>query len=108
VNRARAAFAISLLIAVYFGYSAVLGAIRSHQLSKDEAAAREEVARLQDQKTYLQAVLEYVSSDAYVEQEARRELGYIRDGEVPFVVISPQLEEAGQEGGTWWERLFPR
>lgn len=108
LNRARAAFAVCLLVALYFAYTAAVGAIRSHQLSEDEAAAREELVQLRDQKAYLEAVLEYVSSDAYVEQEARRELGYVRDGEVPFVVTSPPPEEQQTSGGTWWERLFPR
>lgn len=93
---------------MYFAYTAVLGAVRSHQLSEDEAAARQELAQLGDQKAYLEAVLEYVASDAYVEQEARRELGYVRDGEVPYVVTSPPPGEEEESRGAWWQRLFPR
>ena len=41
-------------------------------------------------------------------QEARRQLGYVRDGEVPFVVVSPALPDDSKPAGDWWERLFPR
>lgn len=108
LNRARASFAICLLLAGYFAYTAVLGAIHSHQLSEEQSAARRDLAELGDRRAYLEAVRAYVSTDAYVEQEARRELGYVREGEVPFVVISPSLEEDAEPTGTWWERLFPR
>lgn len=107
-RRGRIVFFCCLLVAGYFAYTAAAGALRSHQLSKDEAAARAEVQHLQEQKVYLAAVRAYVSSDAYVEQEARRKFGYTRDGETPFVVVSPPLEEQDQRGGEWWERLFPR
>jgi cell division protein FtsB len=63
---------------------------------------------LEAQKEYLLAIRSYVASDAYVEQEARRQLGYIRDGEVPFVVLSPALEEGARPKGSWWQRLFPK
>ena len=66
------------------------------------------MAQLEAEKAYLQAVKDYVSSDAYVEQEARRRLGYIRDGEVPFVVISPAPQPQTETDGPWWQRLFPR
>ena len=101
-------FLACLLVAGYFAYTAAAGAYHSHQLRQDEAAAHATVERLHQQKAYLEAIRAYVSTDAYVEQEARRQLGYIRQGETPFVVLSPPLPEEPRKSGQWWERLFPR
>jgi len=107
--RARLFFFACLALAVYFAYTALLGAIRSERLAYDRNAAAERVAALEEKKAYLEGVRAYVATDAYVEQEARRQLGYTRPGEVPFVVISPPLDQAAPAAsGDWWERLFPR
>lgn len=107
-SRSRWVFFGCLIIAAYFVYSAAAGAIQAHRLADERDQAREQVAELEAKKAYLEAVKNYVGSDAYVEQEARRRLGYIRDGEVPFVVISPTVVPEDQPAGEWWERLFPR
>jgi len=95
-------------MAGYFVYTAAVGAYRTHQLAEEKSKAHQEVATLENTKKYLEAVRDYVASDAYVEQQARRQLGYIRDGEVPFVVVSPPLAESTTPTGEWWQRLFPR
>jgi len=97
-----------LLIAGYFVYTAAVGAYRTHQLADEKSKAQQEVTALENKKKYLEAVRDYVASDAYVEQQARRQLGYVREGEVPFVVVSPSLEESAKPTGEWWQRLFPR
>ncbi|MGE5597445.1 MAG: FtsB family cell division protein [Hyphomicrobiales bacterium] len=107
-SRARLFFLGCLLVAGYFTYTAVVGAIRNHQLAEQRHEAEQQVAALQDKKAYLTGVRDYVASDQYVEQEARRQLGYVREGEIPFVVISPPAEQDEQPKGEWWERLFPR
>ncbi len=108
LSRSRVIIAVSLLIGGYFVYTAVLGMYRSSQLGASRAEAEEQLRALQEEKAYLEAVRAYVASDAYVEQEARRRYGYIREGEIPFVVISPPAAEEEQPTGTWWQRLFPR
>ena len=107
-SRSRLIFAAGLLAAAYFIYTAAAGALHAHTLSDDRSQAEKNVAALQAKKVYLEAVKSYVASDAYVEQEARRRLGYAREGEVPFVVISPELEPEAEPEGDWWQRLFPR
>jgi cell division protein FtsB len=101
-------FAAGVLVAAYFIYTAAAGAVQGHQLSKDQHRADRTVSELESKKAYLEAVKQYVSSDTYVEQEARRRLGYIRDGEVPFSVISPEIQPEEEPDGEWWQRLFPR
>ncbi len=107
-SRARLLFLGCLLVAGYFVYVAVAGAVQSHRLTDQRSDAAQQVAELTDKKAYLEAVREYVASDAYVEQQARRQLGYTREGEVPFVVVSPPLKEDAKPTGDWWQRLFPR
>lgn len=107
-NRSRIVFVVCLLIGCYFVYTAAAGAVRNHQLASQRENSAREVAVLEDQKVHLVAIRSYVATDGYVEQEARRQLGYVRDGEVPFVVISPRLQDEEQPRGEWWERLFPR
>jgi cell division protein FtsB len=97
-----------LVVTGYFIYTAATGAIRNNQLSDDRAEAARQEQLLADKKAYLEAIRTYVASDAYVEQQARRQLGYTRDGEVPFVVVSPALSQDAKSAGEWWERLFPR
>jgi cell division protein FtsB len=106
-SRSRLIFAGGVLVAAYFIYAAAAGALQGHQLSEDRNDANRSLTELEAKKACLEAVKDYVSSDAYVEQEARRRLGYIRDGEVPFSVISPPLEQEEDHEGDWWQRLFP-
>jgi cell division protein FtsB len=108
ISRSRIVFFVCLLIGCYFVYGAIAGAIHNRQLEAERGRVEREVAALEAKKEHLTAIRAYVATDAYVEQQARRQLGYARDGEVPFVVISPALPEEEQPHGEWWERLFPR
>lgn len=107
-SRGRLIFLGCVLLAAYFVYSALSGYAHGQRIDKDRAEAAAQVAQLQKQESYLEAIHKYVASDAYVEQVARRQLGYIREGEIPFVVTSPPLNDDQQPSGEWWERLFPR
>lgn len=89
-------------------YVAGVGWYRNSQLADDRVLAEQRVKELEERKAYLEAVKAYVASDAYVEQQARRQLGYAREGEQPFVVISPAAPPETERSGSWWERLFPR
>ncbi len=108
-SRARILFVVCLAAAGYFAYTAITGFFETERLREEQAQASHLLAELEWKKEYLEAVKRYVASDAYVEQEARRTLGYVRDGEQAFVVESPALPEDDQGGGEeWWQRLFPR
>ncbi len=99
---------LCLLMAGYFVYTASSGTVRQRQQNEDHQAAVAEIEDLRSRRDHLRAVYVYVVSDAYVEQAARRQLGYIREGEIPFVVLSPAPTADQQFVGEWWERLFPR
>lgn len=99
---------VCLLLAGYFVYTASSGTVRQRQQNEDHEAALAEIENLQSRRDHLLAVYDYVVSDAYVEQAARRELGYIRAGETAFVVLSSPPPPDQELSGEWWERLFPK
>jgi cell division protein FtsB len=101
-------FAGCLILAAYFAFSFIGGWVQGERLKSESAEAQHEVAVLLDKKERLQAVKRYVASDAYIEQEARRRLGYARPGEIPFVIESPALPQETAVVGEWWQRLFSR
>ena len=108
VRKTTAFVLVCLLLTGYFVYTASSGVVRQQQQNEDHAAALAKIERLESQRDHLLAVYDYVVSDAYVEQAARRELGYVREGETAFVVLSPPPLANQQLAGEWWERLFPR
>ena len=99
-----------LLLAVYFTYTAMVGGIRQREQNAEHEVALAEIEILRAKRDHLLAVQEYVASDDYVEQAARRELGYVRAGESAFVVISPALSVShhAPAESQWWVRLFPQ
>jgi len=99
---------VCLLLTGYFVFTASSGTVRQRQQDASHEAALEEVQDLRFKLGHLVAVYDYVVSDAYVEQAARRELGYIREGEIAFVVLSPPPASDQQLPGEWWERRFPK
>lgn len=107
-TRTRLLIVLCLAVAGYGLYTAATGWYRNSQLESDRTAAEQRVRALEEEKAYLEAVRAYVASDAYVEQQARRQLGYARDGETVFVVSSPPVEQGREQSGSWWQRLFPR
>jgi len=107
-TRTRLVIVLCLVVAAYGLYTAAAGWYRNVQLESDRETAEQRVKDLQDKKQYLEAVKSYVASDAYVEQQARRQLGYGREGETVFVVTSPEIKQDPRQSGSWWERLFPR
>jgi cell division protein FtsB len=108
MSPARIAFVLCAIVAVYFASTAVQGAIRNERLDNARVEAERDVAELRDRKAYLDAIVAYVGSDEYVEQEARRQLGFVRPGETAFVIVSPPPAAGDATSPLWWERMFPR
>lgn len=108
-TRFQLLFLVCLLVAGYFAYQgAVVWYEHVGQTSDQRDEAQRKVSALEEKHAYLQAVYDYVQTDEFIEQQARRELGYVRDGEIPFVVTSPPPDQPRIVAGDWWERLFPR
>ena len=107
-SRARLVFLVCAVAAGYFVYTYVNGAVETERIAAERAEASRQLIALNETRNDLVAVKQYAGSDAYVEQEARRRLGFVRYGEIPIVVTSPPLEGDSRPSGNWWQRLFPR
>jgi cell division protein FtsB len=100
-------FILCAAVGAYFFAVFVQGAIDNANLRTE----RQEAVALRDalaaEKRDAEATRKYASSDAYVEQVARRQFGMTRPGEIPYVVDSPPLD-IPLPNGKWWQRLIPR
>lgn len=75
----------------------------------------ESIIAKQDEKEHLLSEIEKYESDAYIEQEARRRLGVVGEGEVAFRILDPEItsgdsvttdEHAEEESRDWYEVLW--
>jgi cell division protein FtsB len=87
-------------------------ALRNYQLRQDAQALREDVRTLEREQEQLAALREYLGSNEYVEEIARRVLGLVKPGETLVIVSGtedqssvPQAAER-PPGTAWWKALF--
>jgi cell division protein FtsB len=88
------------------------------QLMQRVQAAQQQTQQLQQQHDLLSQLVNYFKDPFVIESEARQQLGYVRPGEHPIVVVSPA--EQGQQATTspsnapvlqgfwqeWWNAFF--
>ncbi|HEX5478789.1 MAG TPA: septum formation initiator family protein [Dehalococcoidia bacterium] len=97
----------------YFGFSTGRYVIHNYQLKQQESQVRDDVRQLDQDHAELIAARDYLQSDQYVEQVARRTLGLVHPGETLVVVspaddvpaASPTAAEA-TPGAQWWKQLY--
>jgi len=91
-------FTLVAVLSVDFGRKA----LDNYNNQRQVEWLRRQVQEEQDTNQALQDRLEYVESDAYVEEVARESLGLVKAGEVPVVVVhqSESLPSASSDGGT--------
>lgn len=108
------------LALTYSAISTVRYVAHNYRLHQDEARLRREITELNRDHEELLAVRDYVRSDSYVEEVARRVLGLVKPGETLVLVSSdatPQASPTPAPGAAgpsalpddrseWWERLF--
>lgn len=97
--------------------------IQSSALEARKAQLAEEAARIASENRHLQGAVEYALSDAYVEQAAREQLGWAREGETvllpQFPAIEPESKPAPEaipmpvrptepNWQRWWDALQPK
>ena len=105
-----AALAIAYLVFTTAHY-----VVHNYQLHHEESGVRADIARLDADHAQLVAVRDYLKSDEYVTDVARRILGLVRPGETLVVVSgngqppaatpTPRLTPAAG-GEQWWKELF--
>ena len=97
----------------YLGYTTSRYVIHNYQLHQDEAQIRRDIAQLDRDHEQLVAVRDYLKSDEYIEDQARRILGLVRPGETLVVVsgapapaATPAPLAQHTPGAEWWKDLF--
>ncbi len=100
---------VAAMLLALFVYAAAQSAAQSYHLRQDERALQVEVNALRQRKAELEGLRTYVSSDAYVEAEARSRFKLVRPGETLVEVDAPSVApQAVQPGERWWESVFGR
>jgi cell division protein FtsB len=103
-----------VLAATYFGFSTWHYVTHNYRLAQEEDQLRRDIAQLDQEHGQLVAVRDYLESDEYVEDIARRILGLVRPGETlvivsssaPPVATATPSAEAPADAGPWWKDLF--
>lgn len=102
----------AIIAAVFLGLSIARNAVRNYQLHEDERALHAEVRQLDADHEQLSAVRDYLESDEYIEDVARRVLGLVRPGETLVIVAGAQdtaiaaPEPTRAASAAWWRDLF--
>ena len=78
---------VALPLQVYFGASAVDGALRVYQNQREITAIRADLARLERRRHELEEQQLYLQSDQYIEKVAREQLNLIKPGDHAVVII---------------------
>lgn len=60
------------------------------QAAQLESQYRIQLSELQNEKLRLEAELEAAGTDAYIENQARTRYGYLKPGELRFVITNPE------------------
>jgi cell division protein FtsB len=103
----RLIIGFTLVAVSYFIFAGVTGAFRDQQLDGRKDALELEIAQLEQEKSQLEAVREYLTSDEYIERAARSQLGLVRPGELGVVIVAPTAEEDKSDvAQPWWKRFF--
>ncbi|MBV9231141.1 MAG: septum formation initiator family protein [Chloroflexi bacterium] len=109
---------ITGLICTAFLLGSLAQAWSNSQLMQQVDAAQQKLQQVQDQHNRLTQAAKYYKDPAVVESEARQQLGYIRPGEQPVVVVgangaepqsvSHQADRIAPQGfwQEWWHTFF--
>jgi cell division protein FtsB len=82
----------------------------------DVSGARDHLAQLEVENRRLESDVEALGTEAEIEKLAREKLGYVRPGEVAYVVLdppdapatesAPEEDDLEEESRTWVERIW--
>lgn len=77
-----------LTVALYFAAAFAGELIDSHRIGQQVASLSADIDRLRADNIRLKGEVNDASSDAFVERQAREELGLVRPGDVPVVIAN--------------------
>lgn len=100
----------ALLIVGFLAFSTGRNVVRHYQLREEERDLRAELQQLDRDAEDLEAVRDYLESDEYIEDVARRTLGLVRPGETLVIVAGSETvaspTPSARIGEPWWRELF--
>jgi len=101
------------LIIGYVVFNTAHYVLHDYQIRHEEQAARDDIARLDADHAQLLALRDYLRSDEYVEEVARRVLGLVRPGETLVIVsgndsatATPAPPLSTTPGAPWWKEFI--
>ena len=104
---------VALLVAILFAVGFARVYVKNYSSIKEIEQLEQEAKRLETEKVSLLGLLDYVQSDAYVEEEARKNLQYKKPGEEVVVFKDPQSTAENKTSDEyksnlvlWWEYFF--
>lgn len=83
---------VAVLVLPVFLYGLVITgqkALENYQLSRQEAALREQIQQVRQENLQLQQQIQVARSDSEIERVAREQLGLVKPGEHALVVVRP-------------------
>lgn len=106
-------FFVVLFLTVLFGLAK--GTIKSYQVDSEVEQLEKDISNLEGQNQDFKQLIQYLQTDAFIEQEAKLKMGYQKEGE--HLVIIPQ-DQKNQEKtnqpdyqllsnpAKWWAYFF--
>lgn len=64
-------------------------AVQGYEMRQEARAIQQRIEQLKQENRRLSRELDYLKSDEYIEKVAREELGLVRPGDVPVVIVPP-------------------
>lgn len=107
---------LAFLVFISIGLSKEI--IRRHQINKEIERVQKEIETLEKKNQELASIIDYLSTESFKEIQARRELGFQKEGETAVSVQSkePEGEEVKKEEEQeevsnpkkWWNYFFAK
>ncbi|MBI3976944.1 MAG: septum formation initiator family protein [Chloroflexi bacterium] len=89
ISLAQVVLLLAIPLLVLLAFSAGRKVIEMVALRQEATELRQEIDLLKARNTELRQQVEYLRSDRYVERVAREELGLVKPGDTPVVVLVP-------------------
>ena len=97
VIRWQAVLGLLAVILLVFGVLLIQAARGRSDAEARESALSQSIVRLQNEQISLNGQLQQVGTSGYVETIARTEYAYLKEGEIRFEIINPEILDAYTE-----------
>ena len=84
-------FCVFLFLVILFGLAK--GTIKNYKVDTEIENLQDEINNLERQNQELGQLIDYLKSDAFVEQEAKLKFGYKKSGETLVVIPNQEVQE---------------